>query len=265
MTFTAKLTGEILSLADNIRPGDTVYVISDLMKLMGKARAEGEAFDRDEMLNLLQEKVTEEGTLLIPAFNWDFCKGKAFDIRKSPSQTGALGNAALARTDFRRTAHPIYSFLVWGRLGDMLLSADPPNAFGKGSIFDLLDEQRAKALVIGLNATDGLTFIHHVEQMTGVPYRYEKIFTAPYTDAEGITSEKKYSMYVRDLEKDPRYLDSYAALEALLAACGASETKTLHGIPVSVVDLHASFPVFRDDILHNDSRLLYRYHGQRTD
>ena len=265
MTYTAKLTGEILSLADSIRPGDTVYVISDLMKLMGKARAEGEVFDRDEMLNLLQEKVTEEGTLLIPAFNWDFCKGKAFDIRKSPSQTGALGNAALARTDFQRTAHPIYSFLVWGRLRDELLSVRAPNAFGKGSIFDLLDEYRAKALVIGLGATDGLTFIHHAEQMTGVPYRYEKTFTAPYTDAEGVTAEKSCTMYVRDLEKDPRYLDSYAELEALLAARGASETKTLQGIPLSVVDLHASFPVFRDDILHNDSRLLYRYHGQRTD
>ena len=41
-----------------------------------------------------------------------------FDIEKSPSKTGTLGQLTLKRSDFSRTAHPIYSFSVFGKYKD---------------------------------------------------------------------------------------------------------------------------------------------------
>ena len=34
-----------------------------------------------------------------------------------------------------------------------------------------------------------------------MPYRFHKEFTAQYTDANGVTSERTYAIFVRDLDK----------------------------------------------------------------
>ena len=122
-----------------------------------------------------------------------------FDIRTSPSRVGALGNAAMKRADFKRTGHPIYSWMVWGKRADELLQMDQPNAFGPGSVFDFLDINHAKQLTLGNTSSDSTTQMHHVEAACKVPYRFDKPFTGEYTDYSGNTCLKTYSMHVRPL------------------------------------------------------------------
>ena len=43
--------------------------------------------------------VGKNGTIFIPTYNWDFCKGKTFHYKKTRSQSGSLGNIALKRKD----------------------------------------------------------------------------------------------------------------------------------------------------------------------
>lgn len=114
--------GEIAGELSRIQKGDVVYVVSDILELAKNARENGERFDRDVFLDSLKEAVGENGTLLIPTFNWDFCRGIPFDYVKTPGKTGALGNAALKRSDFKRTRHPIYSFAVWEKTGIICLN-----------------------------------------------------------------------------------------------------------------------------------------------
>lgn len=252
---------ELAGHLGQIHKGDIVYVVSDVLELAKQAREHGDRFDRDAFLNSLQEKVGEEGTLLVPTFNWDFCKGIPFDYYRTPCRTGALGTAALKRDDFIRTKHPIYSFAVWGKDQKELFAQDAPNSFGKNSIFDYMYRKDAKALVIGLDAMDGLSFMHHVEQMEGVPFRFEKSFAADYTDWNHETSRKEYTMYVRDLDMDAK--ENTKHFSQILEDLNISRTRVLNGIPFRTVLLRPVYELEAMDIRLNDSRNLYIYKGQK--
>ncbi len=250
---------QIIGEIDGIQKGDIVYLVSDILELGVVAKENGEKFDRNVFIDTLLEKVGPEGTVLIPTFNWGFCKGETFDIRKTVSRTGALGNAAIRRDDFKRTKHPIYSFMVWGKDTEKLTGMDPKDGFGPGSIFEYMHRENAKALVVGLHTMAGLTFCHYVEQAVGVPFRYVKDFTAEYIDEEGNSSLKTYSMCVRDLDMDPQYVDDFRPLGNILEALNVSVNYEFNGIEFHVVDLVNMYKVEEIDILVNDSRNMYVY------
>lgn len=70
----------ILDQIDNINQGDLVYVISDVLELAKIARNNGEKFNASNFLSTLMHKVGEEGTVVVPTFNWDFCEGKTLSL-----------------------------------------------------------------------------------------------------------------------------------------------------------------------------------------
>ena len=245
--------------AGEINKGDVLYVISDILELSKAERADGLRFDRDAFIDGLKEMVGEEGTILFPTFNWDFCKGVAFDMRKTPSKTGALTTQALKRADFKRTRHPLYSFAVWGKDTEELVNMDNENAFGPGSVFDYMYEKNAKSLVIGLHVLDGMTYVHHVEHMVGVPFRFTKYFTAPYIDMEGKEKEYTCSMYVRDLEMNALEIEQFKPLADILEKDGVSHTWDYKGVEFHVISLRELDTYVRKDITENDSRNLYVY------
>lgn len=250
---------EMMRCIDEIKQGDIVYVVSDVLQLSLVCREHGVKPDLNRFIDSILEKVGPEGTVLIPTFHWGFCKGETFDVKKTVSKTGALGNAALKRADFKRSKHPIYSFVIWGKDQEQLTQMDPKDAFGPGTIFEYMHQNNAKALVIGLPTMSGLTFCHYVEQCVGVPYRYLKDFTAGYIDENGVETQKTYSMYVRDLEMDPRHIDGFRPLGDILEQLNVSVSYQMNGIGFHVVDLPAMYEVTRIDIEHNDSRNMYVY------
>ena len=182
-----------------VEKGDIIDVSSDMANVLLYCRRIGVRLVPDHLIDSLQELVGPEGTVMIRTFTWDFCHGEPFDIRTSPSRVGALGNAAMKRADFKRTGHPIYSWMVWGKRAGELLQMDQPNAFGPGSVFDFLDINQAKQLTLGNTSSDSTTQMHHVEAACKVPYRFDKPFTGEYTDYSGNTCLKTYSMHVRPL------------------------------------------------------------------
>ena len=132
-----------------IEKGDVVLLTSDITDLFLQCQEHGERFDPNVLLDRFQEAIGEVGTLLVPTYNWGFCQGKTFDYRKTPSKTGAIGNAALRRKDFRRTKHPIYSFAVWGKDTEYLCALDNVESFGADSPFAYLEKVNGKNVFIG--------------------------------------------------------------------------------------------------------------------
>jgi len=183
-----------------IQKGDILNISSDLLPLICMVRKNKEKFDVNLFLDKIIEKVGDEGTILIPTYNWDFCSGKIFDPKKTPSQVGSLGNIAIKRDDFIRTKHPIYSFCVKGKDSEYLYSLDPKNAFGKGTVFEYLYHKRVKNLFIGLDYKKALTFVHFPEELVGVDYRYQKEFVSRYLE-NGKILQKGYQFYVREPKK----------------------------------------------------------------
>ncbi len=244
-----------------IKCGDMLWVSSDTKVLLFDAMRNKGSKDLNDLIEGLQEAVGPEGTLLFPTFNWDFCHGAAFDIKNTPSQTGSLGQIALQRDDFVRTHHALYSFAVWGKHGPELLANDDTDAFDENSIFAFMKAHNAKNLAIDVNLHDSFTYIHYVEQGSGVvKYRYVKPFTGPYIDEAGNESCRTYSMFVRDLDLDVSVTTDLMEPDMLKA--GVAKYYQVNNSRIREIDLQGAHELFLEDILTNKSRKCASYKGQ---
>ena len=246
-----------------IGKGDMVYIASDASLLLMEARKKCEvktASQRNKFLHCfidtLQEIVGEQGTLLFPVFSWSFCRGESFDIRHTPGEVGALNNWVLEhRQDFRRTKHPLYSFMVWGHGANALVNLENMDAWGSDSPFAYLHENDGKMLLLNVTLQRGFTFMHYVEESVKVPYRYQKNFRGSYTDDQGLTCIRSYTMYVRDLAISSQ---EYAP-DTMLEDKGIVKISKWGEMTLKGFNLAESFPVVADDLRHNGGRMCYKF------
>jgi aminoglycoside 3-N-acetyltransferase len=181
--------------ASGVESGDVVLVHSSLKRTLLAQHTTPE-----EVYQSFLEAVGTEGTVVFPLFNFGFTEGEPFDMRTTPSRMGAL--TEVARTDPRavRSGHPIYSFAAIGPQAHRF-DVDNQSGYGPDSPFAVLRELRGKIGVLDLHDQNSMTFYHHVEEMLDVDYRFHKKFTGQYTDTTGNTTERTYSLFVRDFER----------------------------------------------------------------
>lgn len=186
--------------ASGIEDGDTVLVHSNIKRTLLEARHRGLRLKSEDLVRSFLSAAGPEGTVLFPLFNFDFTRGVPFDIKTTPSQMGAMTNAARLMEGAVRTGHPIYSFAVLGAKAQLFAGVNNKSGYAEDSPFGMLKRLDGKIAVLDLPDQHSMTFYHHVEECMQVPYRYFKDFTAPYTGSDGVTAERTYSLYVRDLE-----------------------------------------------------------------
>lgn len=248
-----------------IKKGDIIDVASDMASVMIYYMKRKIKCSPDAIIDMLKEAVGPEGTLMIRTFNWDYCHGAEFDIRTTPGKTGLLGNAALKRDDFRRTKHPLYSWMVWGKDTDILCSMNNVSAFGEGTPFEYLYENNGKQLCLGNAQTDACTQLHHAETVAKVPYRFNKPFEGMYTDEMGNTEKRTYTMPVRPFDVSvlaDEFFDGerYEFLEKK----GIAHREMLDGIlRLLVIDLHAMQDFVVDDLINNEGKNMIAVNGER--
>jgi aminoglycoside 3-N-acetyltransferase len=187
--------------ASGLTDGDTVLVHSSLRRTLGVIAEPGMQDPVGTVLRSFREAVGPAGTLLLPLFNFDFTKGVPFDMRTTPSQMGALTEAARNCLGAVRTGHPIYSFAVLGGHAERFRDVVNQSGYGADSPFARLRELGGKIAVLDLRDQHSMTFYHHVEEMLDVPYRFHKAWTGAYTDMRGETSNREFSLFVRNLEQ----------------------------------------------------------------
>lgn len=248
--------------AHGVKPGDLLYVASNVTRLLTDAQKHGvrTPAQRDVFLGAcvasFQDLVTEQGTLLFPLFTWDFCHGLPFDIRKTPGKVGAFNNWCFThRKDFQRTQHPIYSFLVWGKKAPDFLAMENHDSFGSDSPFAYLHRHGGKMILFDVCVERSFTFVHYVEECIHAPYRYLKAFRGPYIDAEGRESDRIYTMYVQDLAIQSEKL----LYDDFLAEQGALDRVAWNGMTIGIIDLAKAFDVYREDLMKHGGRACYRF------
>lgn len=243
-----------------LKEGDKVWISSDLKRLIYTCMEHDDDSDMNMLIDGIIDIIGPTGTILIPTFNWDFCQGKTFDYRKSPCKTGILGKLALKREDFKRTKHPIYSFAVWGADKEELCSVDYKSSFGIESPFTYCREHNAKNIFIDVECQHSFTFVHYVEEMEGITYRYLKDFTAEYIDENGDKSIRTYSMNVRDLSEDI-FITIYP-FEEDFKKIGASRRFVANDIDMKVIEMGKVYDIIADDVNNNRSRKICTYTSQ---
>ena len=185
-----------------VKSGDILLVHSSVKRTLINAKREGVSLSPDDILDSFIECLGDSGTLILPLFNFEFPSSKIFDIRNSKSQMGALTEAARKRVNVVRTGHPIYSFAVLGKEKELFNGVDNKSGYGKDSPFGLLHSLKGKIASLDLEDQNSMTFYHYIEECLGVDYRYFKTFTGEYIDESGISSVRKYKLYVRDTKKN---------------------------------------------------------------
>ena len=244
----------------NINKNEIILLSTDVSLMSFEAVEHNNKFNADEFLNIIISKIGVGGTLILPVYNWNFCRGVAFDYHNTIGKTGYLGNAALKRDDFRRTKHPIYSFAVWGHDREYLCSIDPVMAFDKGSIFEYLHIKGAKNIAIDVHFNDHYTMCHYAEQITGVPYRYNKYFKAYYIDEDGNCNRRTYSMSVRYLELNMQG-EASALYHEFIHQHAAYEEKIDKHV-ISYIDIAKTIPIMTKDLKEDNGRLQVQYASQ---
>ena len=240
----------------DIFPGDNLLVSSSILGLLIKCKQNKEDFNPNIIIDCLIEKIGPNGNLLFPTYNWDFCKGYAFDYFKTVSRVGALSNFALKRKDFERSHNPIYSFAVYGKNKDEICNLKHQSCFGLNSPFGFLIKNNGKNLFIGLDYKDGFTFAHLAEQKVGVSYRYFKTFKGNYLDKLYRKKNLNFKMYVRKLELNIiTGIDK--KLDDILFSIGGLEKKKINGINFSIVDIRKAYEVMVSDLI-NKRGIIYK-------
>lgn len=213
-----------------IKEEDTLFVHADIISF-GKLRC----FDRKKLSDALVGALKKAAhTIIMPTFTYSFCKGECFNVEYSPSTVGTLTEHFRKMPDSVRSLHPIFSVSI---SGDTSLQAVGKDSFDKDSIFGKLHAKKGKLLFFGA-PFQSCTFIHYVEQMHGVKYRYMKTFEGTIKTADREYNEK-VTYFVRDLEKkvnlDLLRLEKHLIQKGLMKEARLGEGRLL------VIDAEALF------------------------
>ena len=235
-----------------IKKNDLLLVNSNILNLLIRNR---KSINAEIIIDTLVETITNNGTIMFPAYNWNFCKGENFDLKNTKSYTGALSNLSLSRKDFQRSINAIYSFSIFGKNKDYISNLRHESCFSLDSPFGYLINNKGKNLFIDLDYKLGLTIVHVAEQLIGVNYRYFKSFSGFFVDLENVKKKVSFQMYVRDIHNAKSTIidDKF---DKVLEKNNAINKINFEGISFCCVDLEKTFKLICKEIKSKDS-LIY--------
>jgi aminoglycoside 3-N-acetyltransferase len=180
---------KILTEQLGVRKGSVVFIHSSIDNLNIR-------FDVISLLDILIETVGEEGTLLFPAwhFNYraeDYLRKKlVFDIRRSPSVMGLLSEAARRHPAAVRSIHPINSIVALGKNASELVGAHGSSIYPCDEMSPYYKLMQFDGLVIGIGVdTNFLSFVHCPEDVMKeqfpVKTRLDEVFEATVKTKDG--------------------------------------------------------------------------------
>ena len=237
-----------------IREGDVVLLTSDILRLAMKARKAEKRFSPEAFLESFLEALGPEGTLLIPAYNFDLENGDAFSISKTEPMTGSLAVAAMKMDVFNRTAHPLHSFLVAGKDSGLLSGLKNSSSFGNDSPFEYLLRKNALLLFAGTTIGEAMTFTHFVEENEQVRYRRYKKLSVKYTDRKGETATREYELFA----KKAGYTMAMDRLEDIIPE-RAINTSMINNIPFISIRCKDAYDIIGRDISDNNASSIARF------
>lgn len=127
-----------------------------------------------EALHLKLKETFHDQELWFPAFNYDFTRTRVFDSVNDPIQVGALNESLRNSGQYTRSTVPVFSMLR-EKVAPKNQSIELIEPFGIEGDYAELRERNGHVIFFGASI-DSLTYIHFIETLVDVPYRYVKIF-----------------------------------------------------------------------------------------
>ena len=122
--------------------------------------------------------------LIVPTFSYSFCNGEDYDVEKSKTSMGALNEYIRRLSNRYRTNDPLLSVSVPNELKEYF-DKECENSLGECSALDTIHKLKdVKFLFFGVRMGAGFTYLHYIEKMLDVPYRYDQVFTGNIINAD---------------------------------------------------------------------------------
>ena len=155
----------------------TIFLHSSLV--FGELALQGGRTNRREYLGAFYSALQRLGVkyLIVPTFTYSFCNNEVYNVEKSPTSIGALNEFIRKLPNRYRTLDPLLSFSIPIELKNKFENLGV-HSLGKGSGFEVLQKMSGvKFLFLGTRLYESFTFLHHVECLRSVPYRFNMPFT----------------------------------------------------------------------------------------
>ena len=114
-----------------LNKNDVVMLHSNIGPLFKFLKKQKYNFEVKDIAECIMEYFSSNGTLIIPTFNFEFCKGKSFSLKNTPSKMGVLSEEFRIISQKNRTWHPVYSFSIFGKIPKRQIENRNYSAFGK--------------------------------------------------------------------------------------------------------------------------------------
>ncbi len=138
--------------------------------------AEGKSIDIacEIIFKALRDVIGDKGTIVVPTFTYSFPESKTFNYDEPSKSCGIFSEYVRKLKDSIRSEDPSYSVSANGYKAKLLTNNINQNSFGSDSFFSRFLEEDGK--ICNFNMDAGSTFVHYVERVLKVPYRYDKTF-----------------------------------------------------------------------------------------
>tara|TARA_B110001452_G_scaffold169583_1_gene141833 strand:- start:827 stop:1612 length:786 start_codon:yes stop_codon:yes gene_type:complete len=183
-----------------VTDSDTLFIHAGLRSL-GKIDKDPNDSTLELIFDAFLKTIGDTGTIAVPTFNFDFCKGMPFDKQHTPGVgMGAFSEFIRLKLGSKRSRHTFHSISCWGSNAHEICEGEGKSEFSPGSSLDILLQKNAKIVFLGVDFVE--TFVHLAEERVGVPYRFWKSFSGTYIDM-GEETHRVESFYARDLDLKP--------------------------------------------------------------
>lgn len=164
----------IQSLKTQVRKKNPVFFISTNLFSLGLS-----IDDLDTISDYLVSEFSKfkNSTIIVPTATLNILETKeVYDkFNSKSSRMGFFSEFIRKKKNSIRSDHPLWSFTALGYYSNQITKKVPKTCYGRHSIFHRLIKYNSYYICLG-DIKSSLAPIHHVEQMTGVPYRFFKEF-----------------------------------------------------------------------------------------
>jgi aminoglycoside 3-N-acetyltransferase len=187
--------------------------------------------------------------ICFPTFTFSFCNGQDFDVNNSKTKMGSINDFARKMPNSVRSLDPLMSNVLIGDDIDLVTNLSK-QSIGKGSFYDKLHERNGvKFLFFGTKVGACYTYMHYIEKMLDVGYRYDKKFTGSIIDSSNKKSTESYDLFVRYKNVYPG--NGTFNYEDKLLQSNISQRISLGDSSVSILDEAESYKLYVDLITKN--------------
>jgi len=132
----------------------------------------------DILLKSIKKVMGKNYTIFSPSATLNHCnKDFVFDVKNTASfEMGPFAEFIRLQKNSIRSMHPFWSICATGKNAKCLKNVSR-HSYAHGSPWSKMLELDTTQLNLGVHPSKAVTLVHHIETISGVPYRFNKEFT----------------------------------------------------------------------------------------